>query len=139
MTTKQLAALVGMSVILAGCGSKNPIRLDVDLYLHPQASQPTDLVLQAAIRKRLAKFQEKRSVIVHVRVLEGIVYLSGTAKTEKDIGKVDLIARTTEVTLHKVDGEDVKLRPKCIVNRMNGQHPAGLEGCIAIDEKQGKP
>ncbi len=139
MAVRQLAALVALSVTLAGCGSKKLIRLDVDLYLHPQASQPTDLVLQAAIRKRLAEFQEKRPVIVHVRVLEGIVFLSGTAKTEEDIQTVDWIARTTEVTLHEVDGKEVKWRPKCVVNRMNGQRPVGLQGCTALDEKQGKP
>ncbi len=108
---KNIIILMLLIVSLAGCsGKKALVGLDIDLYLHPQADNEEDLLLQAAIRSRLADPQYKltRNSILHVRVVHGIVFLSGTVKCKTDKEKASGIAQETEVKVNN----DKPITPK---------------------------
>jgi hypothetical protein len=91
---------------LADCGGKNnQIGLAVDLYLHPEAARAEDLILQAAIRKRLSEDELTRPGSIHVRVIEDVVFLSGAVKSAAAKDQAAKIAQDTEVILN---GQSIK-------------------------------
>jgi osmotically-inducible protein OsmY len=93
-------------VLISGCGAdkKTTLGLDVDVYLHPSSSDPADILLQAGIDKRLGEDETTKNGIIHVRVVGGVVTLSGTAKSNAVKDKAQQIARETDV---KLDGSSI--------------------------------
>ena len=86
---------------LAGCSSKKKsIGLDVDVFLHASSSDPSDVMLQAGIGKRLDTSEAAKSGTIHVRVVDGVVTLSGTVRNETGKTEAERIARETEMTLN---------------------------------------
>ena len=94
--------------VLAGCAkdTKTTVGLDVDLYLHPTSADPVDILLQTAITKRLNDSSTTRFSLIHVRVDDRTVILTGTA-VEQVRSEAERIAQQTELTLN---GESI--RPK---------------------------
>jgi hypothetical protein len=82
------------------------VGLDVDLYLHPTSADPVDILLQTAITKRLNDSSATRFSLIHVRVDDRTVILTGTA-AEEVRSEAERIAQQTELTLN---GESI--RPK---------------------------
>jgi osmotically-inducible protein OsmY len=100
---------------MAGCAKnkKTTVGLDVDLYIHPTSADPTDIILQTAISKRLNDSTVARLGLIHVRVEDKAVILTGTATAEVR-KEAERIASQTELTLN---GESI--RPKApITNRI---------------------
>jgi hypothetical protein len=103
------------TMALAGCSSsrKATLGLEVDLYLHPTSADPMDVILQTAITKRLNESSVTKLSLIHVRVEDRTVILTGTAK-ENVRDEAARIAQQTELTLN---GESI--RPKgTITNRI---------------------
>ena len=102
----RLAAVAMLAFLLAGCSQRsNRVDLGVDLYLHPQSGNAEDLILQAAIRKKILDTLPPNSGIVYVRVVEKIVFLSGTLKSDQ----VKSLAReTAEKVDIRLDGAPLK-------------------------------
>jgi hypothetical protein len=104
--------------MLAGCSKRNKttLGLDVDLYVHPTSSDPLDIILQTAISKRLNDSRLTKLSLVHVRVEDKVVILTGAATAEAR-KEAERIAEQTELTLN---GETI--RPKMpITNRITTQ------------------
>ncbi|MEE8586121.1 MAG: BON domain-containing protein [Acidobacteriota bacterium] len=99
-----------LSLTLVACGGRAPtVGLKIDLYLHPDSADENDVLLQAAIRQRLAKDESTRKSLIHVRVFQKTVFLSGTVKSGlKD--RAGRIANETTVTVNGITirGEEVK-------------------------------
>ena len=110
MTRNKVALLLLFPVLfaLAGCAkdTKTTVGLDVDLYLHPTSADPADVLLQTAITKRLADSSVTHLSLIHVRVDDRTVILTGIA-TEQVRSEAERIAQQTELTLN---GEAI--RPK---------------------------
>jgi len=100
--------IVPVLFALAGCArdTKTTVGLDVDLYLHPTSADPVDILLQTAITKRLNDSSATRFSLIHVRVDDRTVILTGTA-VEEVRSEAERIAQQTELTLN---GESI--RPK---------------------------
>ncbi len=117
MTNKVVTFTVLLIMLAsAGCGGSRPptLGLDVDLYLHPASADPVDIILQTAIAKRLNDNADTQLSLIHVRVEDRSVILTGTA--EADIrAEAERIARQTELTLN---GEPIRPRDP-IANRIN--------------------
>jgi osmotically-inducible protein OsmY len=80
----RLAAIAFAALLLAGCSERsNRVDLGVDLYLHPQSGTAEDLILQAAIRKKVLDTVPRNSGIVYVRVIDRIVFLTGSVKSQE--------------------------------------------------------
>jgi osmotically-inducible protein OsmY len=77
----------------------------VDLYLHPQSGTPEDLILQAAIRKKVAEAVPQGSGTVYVRVIDRIVFLSGSVKSEEMRTRARQAAESIDIRL---DGTPLK-------------------------------
>jgi len=107
---KRLAAVAVVFGFLAGC-SQRPTRVDlgVDVYLQPQSGVAEDLILQAAIRKKIQETMAKNAGVVYVRVVERIVYLTGSVKTEEDKKRAREAAELVNV---QIDG--APLKPKAV-------------------------
>jgi osmotically-inducible protein OsmY len=103
---KTLAAAAVVAALLTGC-SQRPARVDlgVDLYLHPQSGSAEDLILQAAIRKKIAETLPKNAGVVYVRVESGIVFLTGAVKSEAAKAQAREAAEKVDVRL---DGAPLK-------------------------------
>jgi len=100
----------------SGCAKNNnktTLGLDVDVYLHPTSADPLDILLQTAITKRLNDSAVTRLGLIHVRVEEKTVILTGTA-TERIRDEAERIALQTELTLN---GESIRPRQP-ITNRI---------------------
>ncbi len=112
MTRLMLTAIV--LALTAGCGGR-PARVDlgVDLYLHPDASSPEDLILQAAIRRKLVNALPDDSGAVYVRVIDGVVFLTGSVRSAQVKSRVQELAENIDVAL---DGQPLK--PKAVRNDM---------------------
>jgi hypothetical protein len=111
--------LAAVALTIAGCGSGRSatVGLDVDVYLHPSSADPIDTILQTAIAKRLSDSEVTRQSLIHVRVAEGVVILTGTAPSQNEKDEAERIARLTELTLN---GETI--RPKDpVTNRVTTQ------------------
>jgi osmotically-inducible protein OsmY len=111
MLRRILTMLLLSCFLLTGCSGKNkPIAsLDIDLYLHPEAARGDDLLLQSAIEAELRADNLTRGGIIHTRVIQGIVFLSGTAQTVEVSRKAEEIAGRTEVA---VNGRAIKTQEK---------------------------
>lgn len=126
MSIRNMVVLMLLIMSLAGCGGKKVlVGLDIDLYLHPQAENEEDLLLQAAIRSRLADPQYKltKNSILHVRVVHGIVFLSGTVKCKTDKEKASGIAQETEVKVNNdnpITPKDTNVEGIEVLNRSCG-------------------
>jgi hypothetical protein len=93
--------------------TKTTVGLDVDLYLHPTSADPIDVLLQTAITKRLNDSSVTKLSLIHVRVDDKTVILTGSAR-EAVRSEAERIASQTELTLN---GESI--RPKSpISNRI---------------------
>jgi osmotically-inducible protein OsmY len=96
------------AMAFAGCSEsrKTTLGLDVNLYLHPTSADPVDIILQTAITKRLNESSVTKLSLIHVRVEDKAVTLTGTAKADvRD--EAERIARETEMTLN---GESIRPR-----------------------------
>ncbi len=99
--------LVLIFVLLLPACRKNPPRVDlgVDVYLHPESARIEDVILQAAIRKKLMETPSLNAGLVHVRVIDGFVFLSGSVASAGERAKVAELARAVDV---RVDGKPIK-------------------------------
>jgi hypothetical protein len=90
------------TALIAGCGGaeKKTVGLDVDVYLHPSSSDSADLLLQAGIDRRLAEAETMKGAIIHVRVTNGLITLTGAVKTATAKRTAEEIAMTTDVKLN---------------------------------------
>ena len=105
-TSRALAALIFASLFLSGCGpERRTVGLDVDVFLHPSSSDLTDVLLQTGITKRLEADADTRLGIIHVRVVNGMVVLSGAVGSARAKDRAEQIARETVLTLN---GEEIK-------------------------------
>jgi len=108
-----------LMMILTGCAERNKpvVGLDVDLYLHPESTQGDDLILQSAIQKELSADPATRNDIIHVRVIDGIIFLSGTVRNQSDKLMAEDLAAKIEVT---VNGRSVRasgpVKSRLVVN-----------------------
>ena len=94
---------------LSGCNRhKTTIGLDVDLYVHPTSADPLDIILQTAISKRLNDAKTVKLSLIHVRVEDKLVILTGTSTDEgrKEAGRITM---ETVVTLN---GEPIRFTTK---------------------------
>lgn len=108
-------AIVLIMMALGGCAKNNKttLGLDVDLYVHPTSADPVDIILQTAISKRLNDSTVTKLSLIHVRVEDKVVILTGTAGADVR-REAERIAQQTELTLN---GEPI--RPKVpITNRI---------------------
>ena len=107
MLPKTWFVCVILITTLAGCAGRNKpvVGLDVDLYLHPEATQGDDLILQSALQKELSANPATREDIIHVRVIDGIVFLIGTVKSQNAKIAAEDLAAKIEVT---VNGRSIK-------------------------------
>jgi len=88
-------------VLVSGaCHKKNTLGLDVDLYLYPEAAGPDDLLLQTAIRKQLDESAVTQNSLIHVRVVDKIVFLTGSVDTQLEKDEAERVARSTTVTVN---------------------------------------
>jgi osmotically-inducible protein OsmY len=81
------------------------VDLGVDLYLHPQSGTAEDLILQAAIRKKVLDTLPRNSGIVYVRVVDKIVFLTGSVKSPEIR---DLVRDAAEKIDIRIDGTPLK-------------------------------
>ena len=92
---------------LVSCSQRPPrVDLAVDLYLHPEAAGSDDAILQAAIRKRIVEELKPNGGLVHVRVIDKTVFLSGSVRTEADRQKAKSIAEDIKILI-----DDTQLKP----------------------------
>jgi hypothetical protein len=100
--SRSTVVVIISALLVAGCSSshKKSVGLDVDLYLHASSSDPADVMLQAGIGKRLEASDAAKRGTVHVRVVDGVVTLSGTVKEAAEKTEAERIARETEMTLN---------------------------------------
>ncbi len=111
-------AILIIVMALAGCSRRNKttLGLDVDLYVHPTSADPLDILLQTAISKRLTDSRVAKLSLVHVRVEDKVVILTGTASAEAR-REAERIAEQTELTLN---GETIRAKMP-ITNRITTQ------------------
>lgn len=95
-------AVLAALMLLAACHRKNVIGLDVDLYLHPEAANPDDLLLQTAIQRQINRDVTTKDSLIHVRVVERIAFLAGTVRTQAEKQKATEIAQAINVTVNDV-------------------------------------
>ena len=98
-STRTLILVLGLLVLAACGGSPARVELDVDLYLHPDSSSPDDVLLQAAIFKRIAESAQLQEEAIHVRAFEAVVFLSGSVRDACSSSSAAEIASTTSVTV----------------------------------------
>jgi osmotically-inducible protein OsmY len=105
MTHRVTALAILLLLGLEGCNRhKTTVGLDVDLYVHPTSADPLDIILQTAISKRLNESTITRLSLIHVRVEDKVVILTGTS-TAGVRQEAERIAQQTELTLN---GEPIK-------------------------------
>jgi osmotically-inducible protein OsmY len=103
MTRSKLVFLILLSVSMAACGpERRTVGLDVDVFLHPGSSDLSDVLLQTGIAKRLADDQETQRGIIHVRVVNLMVILSGAVGNQDMKARAQRIAEETVVKLNEV-------------------------------------
>jgi len=110
-----LCLMLPILLVLGACSkdAKTTVGLNVDVYLHPTSADPADILLQTAITKRLGDSSITKLSLIHVRVDERTVVLTGSAKEEVR-KEAERIAGETELTLN---GESIRPRPP-ISNRI---------------------
>jgi hypothetical protein len=94
--------LILAGVLSCGCGpERKTVGLDLDVFLHPGSSDLSDVLLQTGIAKRLEDDAETRRAIIHVRVVNRMVILSGAAGSENTKARAGQIAKDTTVRLNE--------------------------------------
>jgi hypothetical protein len=102
----RIATVFLILLTLVGCANKLPqADFGVDLYLHPEAANVDDLLLQAAIQKKIAESLAGRAGLVHVRSIDKVIFLSGSVNSEDDLKKAVAAARNIDL---KVDGKAIQ-------------------------------
>ncbi len=110
--TTCLALVLLPILLLAGCKRPAKIDLGVDVYLHPDSAQPRDVILQAAIGKRLREAAATKQELIHVRAFKLTVFLTGTVKDPCAKVEAKRIAETTSVTISHGAGGEVTVQAK---------------------------
>jgi hypothetical protein len=107
-TLKFMLALVVLVLVVVteGCARKNVVAFDVDLYLHPEAGNSQDLLLQTAIQDQLDRSDVTRNSLIHVRVVDKLVLLDGFVESVKEKNEAEKLARDTTVS---VNGAAIKV------------------------------
>ena len=102
-------AVLFLALLAAGCQKKPTVNLGVDLYVHPEASTTDDIMLQAAIRRKIAKELAPNAGLVHVQVVERVVFLSGSVVSDADRQKANVIAHDIDLRLDgvRIETKDV--------------------------------
>jgi osmotically-inducible protein OsmY len=102
----RIATTFALLLLLTSCAKTLPrADLGVDVYLHPEAATVDDILLQAAIQKKIGESLPGRSGLVHVRAVDRIVFLSGSVATDDDLKKA--IASASNIDL-KIDGKPIQ-------------------------------
>ena len=102
----RIATVFPLLLMLTGCAKKLPeASLGVDVYLHPEAASVDDILLQAAIQKKIGDSLPGRAGLVHVRAVDRIVFLSGSVASDDDRKKAIESARNIDL---KVDGKAIQ-------------------------------
>ena len=101
LTSRLSAAFILAALLISGCGpQRRTVGLDVDLFLNPGSSDLNDVLLQTGISKRLEDDKETKNGIIHVRVVNGMVILSGAVSSGAIKAKAETIAKETVVKLN---------------------------------------
>lgn len=74
----------------------------MDLYLYPEAASNDDLLLQTAIRKQLDENTVTQNALIHVRVVDKMVFLTGAVDTEHEKDEAERLARNTTIVVNGV-------------------------------------
>ena len=102
----RIATLFPLLLMLTGCAKKLPeASLGVDVYLHPEAASVDDILLQAAIQKKIGDSLPGRTSLVHVRAVDKIVFLNGSVASDDDRKKA--IESATNIDL-KMDSKAIQ-------------------------------
>src|SRR4249920_2534704 len=102
MTSRTVLAVALAAIFVVGCGpEQRKVGLDVDVFLNPSSADLTDVLLQTGIAKRLADDTETKAAIIHVRVLNGVVILSGAVRSPDVKTKAEKIAKDTVVKVNE--------------------------------------
>ena len=119
-TWKPTVVTVDLALARAACGSKPAnLYLGVDLYLHPDSAAPADVMLQAAIQERINQHESLRRDVIHVRVYQLNVFLSGTVKDPCASGRIaQQIADSTTVEVNSGSGGATAITRKRIENHI---------------------
>ena len=113
---------MALAIALGACGSRPAnLNLGVDLYLHPDSAAPADVMLQAAIQERLNQHEALRRDVIHVRVYQLNVFLSGTVKDPCASGRIaEQIADSTTVQVNTGSGGAAPITRKRVENHIQG-------------------
>lgn len=113
---------MALAIALGACGSRPAnLNLGVDLYLHPDSAVPADVMLQAAIQERLNQHEALRRDVIHVRVYQLNVFLSGTVKDPCASGRIaEQIADSTTVQVNTGSGGTAPITRKRVENHIQG-------------------
>ena len=104
MNSRIATLLLLVLLTLAGCAKKLPrADLGVDVYLHPEAAGVDDVLLQAAIRKKIA--ESLPGGAVHVRVIDKVIFLSGSVASDEDRVKAIDAAKNLDL---RIDGQAIR-------------------------------
>jgi len=110
-------AVLAALMLLVGCHKKNTIGLDVDVYLHPEAAAPDDQLLQTAIQKQINQDGVTKNSLIHVRVVDRIVFLTGTVRTQAEKQKANEIAQGISITVNEVAIKSPEVRDHIVVEQ----------------------
>ena len=116
LTKKTGLVLLLVAVLSQTSCSKNKatVGLDVNVYVHPSSADLADILLQTAIERRLNEDSKTRQSLIHVRVEERTVVLTGAAKPEVS-AEAYRLALETKLTVN--DKETIV--PKTVTNRID--------------------
>jgi hypothetical protein len=96
---RAILVLALAALAAAGCSRNKDLgTLMVDVYVHPEAGSAEDILLQTAIRRKLA-VEGRASRGVHARVSDGRLVLSGTVATEEARRRAEEIASATRIVI----------------------------------------
>jgi hypothetical protein len=102
----RIATVFPLLLMLTGCAKKLPrADLGVDVYLHPEAASVDDVLLQAAIQKKIGDSLPGRAGLVHVRAIDKVVFLSGSVASDGDLKKALEVVKNIDL---KVDGTAIR-------------------------------
>ena len=94
-----LLLVILLTVALPACQKKTQLgTVAVDVFLHPESSSSDDVMLQTAIRNKLAS-DVLTAGHVQIRVLDRLVVLTGDVSTKAASDKAEQLARDTKVTV----------------------------------------
>lgn len=100
-TVAMWVTLLAALTLHTGCHKKNIVGLSVDVYLHPEAGTPDDLLLQTAIQKQIDVNDVTKNSLIHVRVVDRIAFLTGTVRTQAEKQKANDIAQAINLSVNQ--------------------------------------